>query len=405
MSTSRPPHPLWLPGAAALASALVATFVLAGCGRSEADPASGGPGGAAPQVSILNIQPQAVTLTAELSGRTAAFQLAEVRPQVTGLIQARAFTEGSEVKAGQLLYQIEPATYEAALDSARAALAKAEANLITTKQKAGRYDELAGIDAVSKQARDDTQAALKQAQAEVAAAQAAVRSAQISLNHTRVSAPIAGRIGRSAVTAGALVTANQATALATVQQLDPIYVDVTQTSAELLRLQRDLNEGRLQRAGDGQAQVQLLLEDGSTYPLAGKLQFSEVSVDTTSGSVTLRAVFPNPKRQLLPGMYVRALVNKGVDPQGILAPQAAVSRDAKGNATALVLGTDGKVQARTLQTTQSVGDQWLVSSGLKAGDKLIVDGLQQVQPGAPAQGVEARPASAAAPSASAARAN
>lgn len=405
MSTSKLLSPLktpWLPTAAVLAIALV----LAGCDKGQADGAQGGHGGAAPQVTVLTIQPKPVPVTAELAGRTTAYQVAEVRPQVTGIVKARAFTEGSEVKAGQTLYQVDPASYEAALDSARANLAKAQANLTTTQLKAGRYDELAGIDAVSKQARDDAQAALKQAQAEVAAAQAAVRTAQIELGYTRVSAPIAGRIGRSAVTAGALVTANQASALATVQQLDPIYVDVTQTSAEMLRLQRDLSEGRLQRAGDGQAKVKLLLEDGSTYPLEGKLQFSELSVDTTSGSVTLRAVFPNPKRQLLPGMYVRAIVEKGVSEQGILVPQAAVSRDAKGNPTALVLGTDGKVQARTLQTTQSVGDQWLVSAGLKAGDKLIVDGLQQVQPGAPAQGVEASASgSAASAPASAASAN
>lgn len=390
----------WLPTAAALA---VAALMLAGCGNGQPDGAQGAQG-AVPQVTVLTLQPKPVPVTAELAGRTTAYQIAEVRPQITGIVKSRAFTEGSEVKAGQVLYQVDSASYEAALESARATLAKAEANLTTTKLKAGRYDELAGIDAVSKQSRDDAQAALKQAQAEVAAAQAAVRTAQIELGYTRVSAPIAGRIGRSAVTAGALVTANQATALATVQQLDPIYVDVTQTSAELLRLQREFSEGRLQRAGDGQAKVKLLLEDGSTYPLEGKLQFSELSVDTTSGSVTLRAVFPNPKRQLLPGMYVRAVVEKGVSEQGILVPQAAVSRDAKGQATALVLGSDGKVQARTLQTTQSVGEQWLVSSGLKAGDKVIVDGLQKVQPGAAAQGVEAS-ASAAAAAASAASAN
>lgn len=403
MSTSPlSPRTPWLPTAAVLAIALV----LAGCDKGQADGAQGGHGGAAPQVTVLTIQPKQVPVTAELAGRTTAYQVAEVRPQITGIVKSRAFTEGSEVQAGQVLYQVDPASYEAALDSARANLAKAEASLTTTKLKASRYDELVGIDAVSKQSRDDAQAALKQAQAEVAAAQAAVRTAQIELGYTRVSAPIAGRIGRSAVTAGALVTANQATALATVQQLDPIYVDVTQTSAELLRLQREFSEGRLQRAGDGhgQAKVKLLLEDGSTYPLEGKLQFSELSVDTTSGSVTLRAVFPNPKRQLLPGMYVRAVVEKGVSEQGILVPQAAVSRDAKGQATALVLGSDGKVQARTLQTTQSVGEQWLVSSGLKAGDKVIVDGLQKVQPGAAAQGVEAS-ASAAAPAASAASAN
>ncbi len=391
----------WLPVAAGLTIALV----LAGCDRGPGNGAQAGHGGAAPQVTVLTIQPRPVALTAELAGRTTPYLIAEVRPQITGVIKARAFTEGSEVKAGQVLYQVDSASYEATLESARATLAKAEANLTTTKLKAGRYEELAGIDAVSKQARDDAQAALKQAQADVSAAQAAVRTAQIELGYTRVSTPISGRIGRSAVTPGALVTANQATALATVQQLDPIYVDVTQTSAEMLRLQRDLAEGRLQRAGNGQAKVKLLLEDGSTYPLEGKLQFSELSVDTGSGSVTLRAVFPNPQRQLLPGMYVRAIVEKGVSEQAILVPQAAVSRDAKGNATALVLGPDGKVQARTLQTAQSVGDQWLVSSGLKAGDKLIVDGLHKVQPGAPAQGVEASASSATAAPASASTAS
>jgi membrane fusion protein (multidrug efflux system) len=376
-------HPHWLPAAAALAVALV----LVACSPSQAD--SGAGASPAPVVGVITVQAQDLALSTELAGRTTPYLIAEVRPQVSGLVQARSFGEGAEVKAGQTLYQIEAARYESALDSAKASLAKAEANLTATRLRAGRYDELAGIEAVSKQARDDAQAALKQAQAEVLAAQAQVRAAQIDLNYTRVSAPISGRIGRSSVTAGALVTANQSETLATIQQLDPIYVDVTQTSAELLRLQKDMAEGRLR--ANGRANVKLLLEDGSVYPLQGKLQFSEVSVDPGTGSVTLRAVFPNPKRQLLPGMYVRAIVEKGVGQQAILIPQQSVTRDAKGQATALVLGADNTVQARTLQIGQSVGNQWLVTGGLKAGEQVIVDGLQKVQPGAPAQGTPWQP--------------
>lgn len=382
-----------------LAVAVIAAFSLSACSPAASQGAQPGAAPQAARVGVVTLQPQRVELSAELAGRTVAYQTAEVRPQVTGIVKNRAFAEGSDVKAGQLLYQIDPASYQAALDSAKAALAKAEANATTAKLKAGRYEELAGIDAVSKQLRDDTQAALKQAQADVAAASAAVRAAQIDLDRTRVSAPIAGRIGRSAVTPGALVTANQAGAMATLQQLDPIYVDVTQTSAELLRLQRDLAEGRLQRDAAGQARVKLLLEDGSTYAQEGKLQFSELQVDPTSGSVTLRAQFPNPKRQLLPGMYVRAQVQSGVQAQALLAPQAAVSRDAKGNPTALVLNAENKIEPRVLQTGAVINGQWLVTSGLNAGDRLIVDGAQRLRPGTPAQAV----APTAAPAASAAR--
>jgi membrane fusion protein (multidrug efflux system) len=386
-----------------LAVAVLAAVTLSAC--SPAASQSAAKPGAAPavKVGVVTLQSQRVELTTELAGRTVAYQNAEVRPQVTGIVKTRAFTEGSDVKAGQLLYQIDPASYQAALDSAKAALAKAEANETTARLKAGRYDELAGIDAVSKQLRDDTQAALKQAQADVAAAAAAVRAAQIDLERTRVSAPIAGRIGRSAVTPGALVTANQAGAMATLQQLDPIYVDVTQTSAELLRLQRDLAEGRLQRDASGQAHVKLLLEDGSTYAQEGKLQFSELQVDPASGSVTLRAQFPNPKRQLLPGMYVRAQVQSGVQAEALLVPQAAVQRDPRGNATAMVIGKDGKAEARQLQTGPVINGQWLVTSGLKAGDQLIVDGLQRLRPGAPVQAAPAATAAAVAASATAAR--
>lgn len=399
------PRGAWLrhrPLRATLALSVAAAALLTACGKPDGS-TRGGPGGPTP-VGVLTLQPQRVELSTELAGRTVAYQLAEVRPQVNGLIKTRAFTEGSDVKAGQLLYQIDPASYQAALDNARAAQAKAEANLTTSRLKAGRYDELAGIDAVSKQLRDDAQAALKQAQADVEAARAAVHSAQIDLDRTRVSAPIAGRIGRSAVTPGALVTANQADAMAAIQQLDPIYVDVTQSSVELLRLQRQLADGTLQRDGSGQARVKLVLEDGSSYPLEGKLQFAELQVDPSSGSVTLRAVFPNPKHQLLPGMYVRAQVHTGVQPQALLAPQSAVSRDARGHATALVL-KDGKVEARQLQTSAVVNDQWVVTGGLAAGEQLIVDGLQRLRPGMPAQGVPAAGASApaASPASGAAR--
>ncbi|WP_374592362.1 efflux RND transporter periplasmic adaptor subunit [Aquabacterium sp.] len=387
-----------------LAAALLAcAALLSACGDHNA--AAAAPA-AAPTVGVLRLAPSSVRLTTELSGRTAPYQVAEVRPQVEGIIKSRLFTEGGDVKAGQALYQIDAAKYEADANSAKAALAKAQANLTTAALKAQRYGELAGIDAVSKQANDDAQAALKQAQADVASAQAALRTAQINLDYTRVNAPISGRIGRSSVTPGALVTANQATTLATIQQLDPIYVDVTQSSSELLRLQNALASGQLKRSTQTQAKVKLLLEDGSTYPLDGKLEFSEVTVDPSTGTVTLRATFPNPKHLLLPGMYVRAVVEEGESEQALLVPQKAVSRDAKGNATALVLGDDGKVQARTLQAARSVGDQWLVTAGLQAGDRVIVEGLQKVRPGAPAQADETKPGAAptATPSAPASQA-
>ena len=383
------------------ASALASALLLAACGQGSGDAQHGGAPGGAPEVSVITIAPQAVTLTSELSGRTTAFLIADVRPQVSGIVKARLFTEGGDVKAGQTLYQIDAAPFEAALASAKATLAKAEANVQTLKLKAARYDELAGIDAVSKQDRDDTLASLKQGLADVEAGKAAVRTAQINLDYTRVSAPISGRIGRSSVTPGALLTANQETSLATVQQLDPIYVDVTQTSAELLQLRDELAAGTLQGVKNGQAKVKLLLENGSTYPLEGTLQFSEVSVDQGTGSVTLRAVFPNPQRRLLPGMYVRAVVDRGVSNKAILAPQAAVSRDAKGHATAMVVDGNGKVQARALTAPQMVGDNWLVTSGLAAGDKLVVDGLQSIQPGATVKPVPAKAATAAASAASA----
>lgn len=379
-------------GAALVCSGLM----LSGCGQQASTESVA----AIPDVGIVEIQAQAVTLTTELSGRTSAFQVSEVRPQVGGIIQKRLFVEGADVKAGQALYQIDPATYQATYDSARASLAKAEASLISTRNKASRYEELVAIKAVSQQDNDDSQAALKQAQADVASAKAAVETARINLDYTRVAAPISGRIGRSSVTPGALVTAGQSAALATVQQLDTIYVDVTQSSAELLRLKRDLASGQLKAAGANQASVKLMLEDGSVYPEAGKLQFSDVTVDQSTGSITLRAVFPNPKGDLLPGMYVRAVLEEGGEDRAILVPQQGVTRDTKGNPTALVVGAENKVELRVLKTRRTVGDKWLVSEGLKAGDKMIVDGLQKIGPGMPVNPVPALSADkAAAPAA------
>jgi membrane fusion protein (multidrug efflux system) len=345
----------------------------------------------------MTVQTESVPVATELPGRTSPYQIAELRPQVTGIVKQRLFKEGSEVKAGQVLYRIDPATYQAAYDSARASLARAEANLDAARLKAERYAELVKIEAVSKQANDEAAAALKQVQADVGVAKAALDNAKIDLGFTRVTSPIAGRIGRSAVTPGALVTANQAAALATVQQLDPIYVDLTQSSADLLRMRRDLASGKLLRAGGGDAvPVQLVLEDGSLYGAEGRLAFSEVTVDQATGSVTLRAVFPNPKGELLPGMYVRARLTQGVNRDAVLVPHAAVSRTPRGEAQAMVVNAENKVEPRTVKAEQSIGDKWVVTEGLAAGDRVIVEGLQKVKPGAPVKAEEAGAAPAAA---------
>ncbi|MBL8266534.1 MAG: efflux RND transporter periplasmic adaptor subunit [Steroidobacter sp.] len=330
-------------------------------------------------MSTVVVQPQPVVLTTELPGRTSAVLVADVRPQVTGILQSRRFVEGSSVKAGDLLYQIDPATYQAAVDSAEAALAKAQATQHTTRLKAERYRELIAINAVSQQDADDADAALLQANAEVASAKAALTSARIDLAYTRVSSPISGRIGKSSVTAGALVTANQSSALATVQQLDPMYVDVTQSSNTVLRLKRAIADGQL---GGATAKVKLLFDDGTAYPLEGKLQFSDVTVDANTGSVTLRAEFPNPKGELLPNLYVRAVVEEGTVSKALLIPQQAVSRDATGKPRAFVVDSDGKLQQRDLLTERAIGNQWLVTGGLQAGDVLVVSGQQKAQPGA-----------------------
>ncbi|GAB4063832.1 efflux RND transporter periplasmic adaptor subunit [Uliginosibacterium sediminicola] len=371
---------------AGIGLAVMFGLLLGACSKA---PQSGQPQGGPSEVGVVTIAPQTVALSSELPGRTSAFQIAEVRPQVNGIIKNRLFTEGGEVKAGAPLYLIDPATYQATLDSAQAALAKAEATVASTRAKAQRYEELASIKAVSQQDRDDAVAAQKQAEADVAVAKANVATARINLAYTNVAAPISGRIGKSEVTAGALVTANQTTALSTIQQLDPIYVDVTQSNAELLRLRQDLKSGRLKSAGANQARVKLLLEDGSVYPLEGKLTFADVTVDQDTGSVTLRAIFPNPEHVLLPGMYVRARVEQGLRENAILVPQQGVTRDTKGNATAMVLNAEDKVEPRVLKTERAVGDKWLVSEGLSAGDRLIVEGLQRVRPGAPAKAVAA----------------
>lgn len=363
----------------ALIGVLGSTLMMTGCGRqSDKSPLQG-----QPEVGVMAVAPAPVTLTTELSGRINPHLLAEVRPQVGGIIQRRLFTEGSEVKAGQVLYQIDPATYQAAYDSAKAALAKAEGNFIPARLKEERFRELVAVKAVSQQEYDDADALFKQAAAEVAAAKAAVETARINLNYTRIAAPIAGRIGRSAVTPGALVTANQALALATIQQLDPVYVDVTQSSAELLRLKRELAEGAIKEDGENQAKVKLLLEDGTPYPLEGMLKFSEVTVDQATGSITLRALFPNPDKTLLPGMFVRAVVQEGVSAQAILVPQRGVSRNPKGEAMVMVVGAEDKVEPRTIKVSRTVGDKWLVSEGLGAGDRVILEGIQKARPGTP----------------------
>lgn len=329
-------------------------------------------------MTVEAIRVEAIALQTELAGRTSAFRVAEVRPQVTGIIQAREFREGSQVEAGQLLYAIDPSVYRAAVERAQAELESAEARVVTARVRAERYAELVKINAVSKQERDDAQAAHMQAVAAVAQARASLKSARINLDFTHVVAPISGRIGRSNVTQGALVTASQAAPLATIAQLDPMFVDVTQSSVQLLQLKRLLSSGGAQPPN---ATVKLRLEDGTDYPTLGELQFTDVTVDPSSGSVTLRALFPNPDTLLLPGMYVRALVDEAVEPRGILAPQQAVARDERGRAQALIVDADNKVQLRTLVTGRAIGDRWHVTQGLQPGDRVIVEGNHKVKPG------------------------
>ena len=341
----------------------------------------GAPGSSGPrEVVIIKLEPRREVYTTALAGRIASFQVAEVRPQVGGILQQRLFTEGADVKAGQALYQIDPATYEAALDSAQAALMKAEANVTPARLKAERFRELLAIKAVSKQEYDDAQAAFKQAEADVAVIRAAVKTARINLEYTKVRSPISGRIGKSAFTPGALVTANQAQALTSVRQLDPVYVDITQSSQDLLRLRAQFTNGELRSAAE-EAPVRLKLENGAMYPHEGRLQFTDVSVDESTGMVSLRALFPNPEHILLPGMYVRAVIAEGVDENALLVPQRALRRDPKGQASVLLVDGGGKVDVRLVDVGRTVGDSWQVLSGLKPGDRVIVEGGQNVRPG------------------------
>jgi membrane fusion protein (multidrug efflux system) len=368
---------------------LAAGTLVAGCGSQGGPP----PAGMTPQVSVVTLKPQAVTLTRDLPGRVSAFLVAEVRPQVSGIVKQRLFTEGGTVKAGQPLYELDDAIYRAQYNSARATLQKAQATQEAARLTAGRSAEMLKIDAVSAQDNDNAIAALAQAQADVAAAQAAVDSSAVNLAYAHIVSPINGRIGKSSITQGALVTADQTTALATVQQLDPIYVDVNQSSSEWLQLKQDIDAGRVQ-AGAAGAPANIVLENGSPYAGVGTLQFSDVTVDPTTGNFLLRVIVANPSQLLMPGMYVRAIVGEGVRPVALLAPQRGITRDPKGGATALVVNRDGKVEAREVRVSRTIGDQWLVEEGLSDGDRVIVEGLQKVQPGMPVTAVEAAPAEA-----------
>ena len=368
------------PAVTVLVTAAALASLLSGCSKKEDAAAAAPP---PPQVGVVTIKPQPYTLVSDLPGRTTAYRVAEVRPQVNGIILKRMFTEGTDVKAGQQLYQIDPAVYEASLNSAKA-------TFDATNSLAGRYKQLINEQAVSRQEYDTAVGNAREAQA-------AVQTAEINLRYTKVYAPISGRIGRSLVTEGALVSNGQADAMATIQQLDPIYVDVIQSSTEMLRLRRELESGKLQKAGDNAAKVKLTLEDNSQYPVDGKLEFSEVSVDQTTGSVTLRAVFPNPNHTLLPGMFVHARLQAGVNEQAILVPQQGVTRDLKGTPTALVVNQDNKVEQRTLVTGRTSGNDWVVEKGLEAGDRVITEGLQYVKPGSQVKVTEATNVKTAAP--------
>ena len=372
----------------ALAAALTA------CGGAPQGPQQG-PG----QVTVVTLKTESVALNRELPGRTSAYQVAEVRPQVSGIIARRLFTEGSEVKAGQPLYQIEDATYRAAAASAQAQVERAGANAEQARLAARRIAELARINAVSAQENENAQAALKTAEADLAAARAALQQANVTLGYARITSPISGRIGKSTVTQGALVTANQGDALAVVNQLDPIYVDLTQSASELVQLRRDMAAGKLQ--ANNQMPVSILLEDGSTFDHSGVLEFSEVSVDPATGSFGLRVKVDNPDGLLMPGMYVRAAIGTGTRDQALLVPMQGVQRDPKGNTSAMVVDAEGKVAVRPIQVSQALGDKWLVEGGLAAGDKVIVEGLQKIAPGMPVNATE-KGAEAAAPAAEAA---
>ncbi|NUU03174.1 efflux RND transporter periplasmic adaptor subunit [Herbaspirillum robiniae] len=363
---------------------------LAACGQKPA-----GPGAMPPsEVSVVTVAPQRIAVTNELPGRVEAYRIAQVRARVAGIVQKRVFKEGSDVKEGQVLYKIDPAQYKATYDSAQATLARAQANLTQAALKAQRYKPLVEVNAVSKQEYDDAVAAQKQAEADVASGKASVQTASLNLGYATVTSPISGRIGRALVTEGALVgQGSDATQLALVQQLDPIYVNVTQSSADLLKLQQAMANGKLKSVGENKASVTLMLENGQAYPLPGKLLFSDISVDEATGSVSLRAEFPNPKRVLLPGTYVRTKIEQAVDEQALVIPQQAVMRDASGSVV-FVVNADNKVEARPVKTGSALNNSWQVTDGLKDGDRVIVEGLQKVKPGAPVKPVQWNPAGA-----------
>ena len=387
-----------------LISAATAAVLLAACGPKQSAPPQ-----QTPEVGIVTVAPSAVPVLTELPGRTNAFLVAQVRARVDGIVLRREFTEGSEVKAGQRLYKIDPAPYIAQLNSAKATLAKAQANLVSVTAQASRYKVLVAANAVSKQDYDNAVASEGQAAADVASGKAAVDTAQINLGYTDVVSPVSGQVGISQVTPGAYVQASAATLMSTVQELDPMYVDLTQSSLDGLKLRRDVQEGRLKTSGPDAAKVTLILEDGRTYSEKGKLQFSDVTVDQSTGSVTVRALFQNKDRVLLPGMFVRARIEEGVNDQAILVPQIGVTHDQKGTPTALVVGADNKVALRQLVTSRTYGSNWVVDSGLNPGDRVIVQGTDKVRPGMDVKTVAAQlPASsdaaaAAAPAASGAQ--
>ncbi len=371
---------------------LALSLALVACKGGEA-PQQGGTG----QVTVVTLKPAPVTLKRELAGRANGYQVAEVRPQVSGIVAKRLFTEGSLVKEGQPLYQLDDAAYRAQANSARAQLARAQASANAARLAARRSSELVKSRVISVQDDENAQAAWKQADADVLAARAALDAANVTLGYARITAPISGQIGKSSVTQGALVSAGQATPLATINQLDPIYIDVSQSSAELLQLRREMAEGRLQ--GASELPVEIVLEDGSTFAHKGTLEFSEVSVDPSTGSYGLRVRVENPEHVLMPGMFVRAVVGSGVRPDGLLVPMQGIARDAKGNTSAMVVDGEGKVAVRQVVVSRTIGDKWLVESGLKAGDKVIVEGLQKIGPGMPVQATEkgaetAKPAAA-----------
>jgi membrane fusion protein (multidrug efflux system) len=364
-------------GAVSIAVLMAVALSVSACGKKPQGMPQGGP----TEVGVVVVTAAPANLTVELSGRTSAYLISDVRPQVSGIIKSRAFTEGGYVTQGQSLYQIDAAPYQAQYASAQAGVAQAKASLTTAKLKAERYAELVKINAVSKQDNDDAQATLGQAEATLASANAVQQTALINLNYTKVIAPISGRIGKSNVTPGALVTAAQATELTKIQNIDQVYLDINQSVNDLMALKSSIASGAVGEATS--ADVEMIMQDGSAYPLKGRLQFSDVTVDETTGTVTLRALFPNPKGILLPGMYAKARVISGVIGNGILVPQPAVTRDPKGNALVMVVTKDNKAAVRPIKTTQTVGDKWLVTEGLQSGDRVIVEGLQKIGPDAP----------------------